>query len=63
MSMSYLYGVNDRPEHAQALAGCLAARGARQPDPVQPGGRLALRRPDPEAVHRFVAILRDGASA
>ena len=37
-----LRDLNDRPEDAQALAGCCRAQGACQPDPVQPGGGPAL---------------------
>ncbi len=51
--------VNDRPADAQALARLLAARRSHvNLIPYNPVEGLAFERPDPEAVERFVTILR-----
>jgi 23S rRNA (adenine2503-C2)-methyltransferase len=54
-----LGGVNDRPSDAQALARLLAARRSHvNLIPYNPVEGLSFDRPDPEAVERFVTILR-----
>jgi 23S rRNA (adenine2503-C2)-methyltransferase len=55
-----LSGINDRPADAQALARLLATRRAHvNLITYNPVAGLPFDRPDPEAVSRFVAILRD----
>ena len=60
-----LKGVNDRPEHAEALAGLLAGRKAHANlIPYNPVPGLPYGRPDPADCRRFAAILgRRGVSA
>ncbi len=54
-----LGGVNDRPSDAHALARLLAARRSHvNLIPYNPVASLSFVRPDPEAIERFVAILR-----
>lgn len=54
-----LRGVNDHPAEAQALARLLAARQAHvNLIPYNPIGGLPFERPEPAAIERFVAILR-----
>jgi 23S rRNA (adenine2503-C2)-methyltransferase len=54
-----LSGINDHPAEAQVLAGLLAARRAHvNLIPYNPVAGLPFSRPAPEAVARFVAILR-----
>jgi 23S rRNA (adenine2503-C2)-methyltransferase len=54
-----LRGVNDRLADAKALSRLLAARGAHvNLIPYNPVAGLPYERPDTEAIHRFVAILR-----
>ncbi len=55
-----LSGINDRPADAQALGRLLAARRAHvNLIPYNPVAGLPYGRPEPEAIDRFVAILRD----
>jgi 23S rRNA (adenine2503-C2)-methyltransferase len=55
-----LRGINDRPEDARALARLLSARRAHvNLIPYNPVAGLPYGRPEPEAVDRFVAALRD----
>ncbi len=55
-----LGGVNDRPVDAQAMGRLLTARRAHvNLIPYNPVAGLSFARPEPEAVDRFVAILRD----
>jgi 23S rRNA (adenine2503-C2)-methyltransferase len=55
-----LSGINDRPTDARALARLLSARRAHvNLIPYNPVAGLPYGRPEPEAVDRFVAILRD----
>ena len=55
-----LGGINDRTADAQALGRLLTARRAHvNLIPYNPVAGLSFDRPDPEAVSRFVAILRD----
>ena len=55
-----LSGINDRPADAKALARLLAARRSHvNLIPYNPVAGLPYGRPEPEAVDRFVAILRD----
>ncbi len=55
-----LSGINDRPVDAKALVRLLAARRSHvNLIPYNPVAGLPYGRPDPEAVDRFVAILRD----
>ena len=55
-----LGGINDRPAEARALARLLAARRAHvNLIPYNPVAGLPYARPEPEAVDRFVAVLRD----
>jgi 23S rRNA (adenine2503-C2)-methyltransferase len=55
-----LRGVNDRPVDAQALARLMATRRAHvNLIPYNPVASLSFDRPDPAAVNRFVAILRN----
>jgi 23S rRNA (adenine2503-C2)-methyltransferase len=60
-----LSGVNDRPADARELARLLAARRAHvNLIPYNPVAGLPYGRPEPDAVDRFVAILRErGVSA
>ena len=56
-----LNGINDRSDHAYALAGILGRRGAHvNLIPYNPVVGLAFKRPDPDAVRRFTTILRRG---
>ena len=55
-----LAGINDRPADAQVLARLLATRRAHvNLIPYNPVAGLSFARPAPQAVDRFVAILRD----
>jgi 23S rRNA (adenine2503-C2)-methyltransferase len=55
-----LKGINDRPADAQALARLLAARRAHvNLIPYNPVVGLSYGRPEPGAIERFVAILRE----
>jgi 23S rRNA (adenine2503-C2)-methyltransferase len=55
-----LGGVNDRPADATALARLMASRRAHvNLIPYNPVVSLSFDRPDPEAVSRFVTILRN----
>jgi 23S rRNA (adenine2503-C2)-methyltransferase len=55
-----LGGINDRPAEARALARLLAARRAHvNLIPYNPVAGLPYARPEPEAVDRFVAVLRE----
>ncbi len=55
-----LSGINDRPADAKALARLLAARRAHvNLIPYNPVAGLPYGRPEPEAVDRFVAVLRE----
>lgn len=55
-----LAGVNDRPEHATALANLLKNRTALvNLIPYNPVPELNFRTPSPARVHRFVEILRE----
>jgi 23S rRNA (adenine2503-C2)-methyltransferase len=55
-----LSGINDRPADAQALARLLEARRAHvNLIPYNPVSSLPYGRPEPEAVDRFVAVLRN----
>jgi 23S rRNA (adenine2503-C2)-methyltransferase len=60
-----LHGINDRPQDAQALAGQLRGRKAHvNLIPYNPVAGLPYQRPEPEAIRRFVSILRGrGVSA
>src|SRR3954471_1904190 len=54
-----LHGINDRPRDALALAGQLQGRKAHvNVIPYTPVAGLPYRRPEPEAIRRFVSILR-----
>lgn len=55
-----LHGINDRPQDAQALARQLQGRKAHvNLIPYNPVAGLPFERPEPEAVRRFVSILKD----
>jgi 23S rRNA (adenine2503-C2)-methyltransferase len=55
-----LSGINDRPADARALARLLAARRAHvNLIPYNPVAGLPYGRPEPEAIDRFVGILRE----
>jgi 23S rRNA (adenine2503-C2)-methyltransferase len=60
-----LHGINDRSEDAQALARRLQGRKAHvNLIPYNPVASLPFQRPEPEAIRRFVTILRNrGVSA
>jgi 23S rRNA (adenine2503-C2)-methyltransferase len=60
-----LHGVNDRPQDAKALARLLQGRKAHvNLIPYNPVADLSFERPEPAAVERFVANLRErGVSA
>jgi 23S rRNA (adenine2503-C2)-methyltransferase len=56
-----LHGVNDRPEDARSLANLLRARKSHvNLIPYNPVPGLPFERPTPEAVRRFVEIVRKG---
>jgi 23S rRNA (adenine2503-C2)-methyltransferase len=60
-----LHNVNDRPQDAQALAKLLKGRKAHvNLIPYNPVAGLPFKRPEPEAIRRFITVLNDrGVSA